>query len=275
MLSQLSNILVIGGTSGLGEAFARALHSQGKSVIITGRRSDRLSKLASELPGLRTYQWDVSDINSISKHASEVFKTHPEIDTVFVNAGVQRSFFWADPGAHSDAEIAEETNTNFTAPLVIFRNVVPHLIAKANAGKASALWATTSGLAYTSVPLYPVYNATKAGLHQAMISLRQQVKFQPDAVKQNFNVVEIAPPYVETDLDNKHRERNIQIQGGPEKATKPMKLEDYMNVTMKQLASTGADGKMLKEIGTGFSEMGINAWRGAFDPIFNKIGLMD
>ena len=125
------------------------------------------------------------------------------------------------------------------------------------------------------VPLYPVYNGTKSGLHQVLVSLRQQVAFQPEEVKKNFNVVEVAPPYVETSLDDKHREWNIAVQGGPEKAVKPMKLEEYMNVTMEQLASTGPDGKMLKELGTGFSEMGIKAWRGAYQPIMDQIHMSD
>ena len=275
MLAQLHTILILGGTSGLGEAFARALHGQKKTVIITGRRSERLSKLTSELPGLQTYQWDVSDINAISKHVSEVFRLYPDIDTVFVNSGIQRSFFFADPNATTDAEVVEEANTNFVAPFVVFRNVVPRLIARASEGKPVALWATTSGLAYVSIPLFPVYNATKSGLHQGIVGLRQQLKFQPEAVQKNFNVVEVAPPYVESDIDIQHRERDIAIQGGPEKAAKPMKLHDYMDITMNQLASTGPDGKMLKEVGTGFSEMGINAWRGAFNPILENMNMMD
>ena len=49
-------VLIIGGTSGLGEGFVRRYHSQGRKVIATGRRMERLEKLKSELPGLITYQ---------------------------------------------------------------------------------------------------------------------------------------------------------------------------------------------------------------------------
>lgn len=56
MTADITKILIIGATSGLGEAFARRFHSLGKKVIITGRRQDRLSELQKELSGLETIQ---------------------------------------------------------------------------------------------------------------------------------------------------------------------------------------------------------------------------
>ena len=50
------HVLVIGGTSGIGEAFVRRYHEQGKHVVATGRRANRLERLKSELKGLATYQ---------------------------------------------------------------------------------------------------------------------------------------------------------------------------------------------------------------------------
>lgn len=52
----MNSILIIGGTSGIGEAFARRFHSIGKKVVVAGRRVERLNSLANELPGLGTIQ---------------------------------------------------------------------------------------------------------------------------------------------------------------------------------------------------------------------------
>ncbi|WP_027134753.1 3-oxoacyl-[acyl-carrier-protein] reductase [Geminicoccus roseus] len=41
--------LVTGATGGIGEAIARALHAQGASLVVTGRRGEVLDKLAADL----------------------------------------------------------------------------------------------------------------------------------------------------------------------------------------------------------------------------------
>ena len=72
-------------------------------------------------------------------------------------------------------------------------------------------------------------------------------------------VVELAPPYVDTGLDAEHRESVIEMQGGEEKAVKPMGLEAYLDTAME-----GLRDEERKEVATGFSEMGVGMWRGAF-----------
>ncbi|KAI4123472.1 MAG: hypothetical protein LQ341_007195, partial [Variospora aurantia] len=54
MSDKFGTILIIGATSGLGEGLARRFHAQGKEVIVTGRRQDRLDALEKELQGLST-----------------------------------------------------------------------------------------------------------------------------------------------------------------------------------------------------------------------------
>ena len=56
MSAQFGTILIIGATSGIGEAFARRYYADGKSIVATGRRLERLQILGRELPGLRTQQ---------------------------------------------------------------------------------------------------------------------------------------------------------------------------------------------------------------------------
>lgn len=52
MSERINTVLFIGGTSGIGEAFARRFHGLGKKVIITGRNQEKLRTLPQDLSGL-------------------------------------------------------------------------------------------------------------------------------------------------------------------------------------------------------------------------------
>ncbi|KAF8854133.1 NAD(P)-binding protein [Acephala macrosclerotiorum] len=256
MTSNIDTILLLGATSGIGEAFARYFHSKGKRVIAAGRRLERLEKLKSELSGLETFQIDVEDVSNIESRLHGLFKTYPDLDSVFVIAGIMSLGQFKDPSTTSTQGIVSEVTTNLIAPMVIARTVVPHLL---SLKRPTTFITVSSGLAYMPLPFYPVYNATKSGVHTFTVVLRTQL------AGTNVNVIEVAPPYVDTELDTKIREKQNEMQGG--NGHPPMPLKEYMDVTTKQLEE-GKD----KELATGFSAMGVNAWRGAFQPLLDRFG---
>lgn len=49
-------VLIVGSTSGIGEELARQYHAKGKTVILSGRRNERLERIKSELPGSQSIQ---------------------------------------------------------------------------------------------------------------------------------------------------------------------------------------------------------------------------
>jgi uncharacterized oxidoreductase len=70
---------------------------------------------------------------------------------------------------------------------------------------------------------------------------------------------------VDTGLDARFREKTIELQGGPGKAHPPMPLKEYMDS-----ATAAFEKGDQKEIAVGFSQMGVDAWRGAFGPILQQ-----
>lgn len=80
--------------------------------------------------------------------------------------------------------IGLEMVTNYTSYIHLLKVFLPHLIASK---KQTSVIATTSGLAM--VPLYRCgnYCATKAALHQLILTLRAQLK------NTNVKVIEIMP----------------------------------------------------------------------------------
>lgn len=255
MTSSIKTILIIGGTSGIGEAFAKRFHAAGKHVIITGRRQQRLQELKASLKGLDTYVMDMTDLGSLPKHVDILTKTYPNIDTVWVNGGIQTAFKFTELDSTSDSSVMNEINTNVTGPVILARHIIPFLL---KSKSEANFMITSSGLAFIPIASYPVYCPTKAFVHHFLVGLRQQLKGT------NVNVIEIAPPRVGTDLDVAHKA--VSDQGPP-----GMALEEYTDKTFEIL--NGNKASELKEVGTGFSQNGINAWRGSIGKILEGMGI--
>jgi short-subunit dehydrogenase involved in D-alanine esterification of teichoic acids len=143
--------------------------------------------------------------------------------------------------------------------MLLVRAFYPHLASVAATNKSANLFLVSSGLAFVPFGFYPVYCPTKAAIHSLALTLRQQLNFAPEAVTKNFSICEVVPPYVDTGLDAEHRERvNTMLRGqGPP----PMKLDEYIEKTMWELDKVRVNEKMPKEIATGFSQVGVDAWR--------------
>ncbi|KAI1463497.1 NAD(P)-binding protein [Daldinia caldariorum] len=272
MTSRINTILIIGATSGIGEALVRRFHSLGKKVIATGRRKDRLDALAQELQDLDTRQFDIADLTCLAPNVDSILKDYPRLDTVMINAGVQRSYSMLDPSTSDPEVIINEINTNLTGPSLLVRLFIPHLLELAKAGDKTNLFVTTSSLAYVPLPFYPTYCPSKAGVHTLAKVLRQELSFGPKEAK-NLNIVEIIPPYVDTGLDDAHRDHVTNLQGGPEKAFPAMPLKEYMDKVFETLEQLDQDGSFKREIGVGLGKVVEETWRGSFEKVLEQMGV--
>jgi NAD(P)-dependent dehydrogenase (short-subunit alcohol dehydrogenase family) len=79
--------IVTGASSGLGEHFARVLHEVGADVVVTARRTDRLERLARELPGAFAVAGDVADDADRERIVSSALERFGRIDVLVNNAG--------------------------------------------------------------------------------------------------------------------------------------------------------------------------------------------
>jgi uncharacterized oxidoreductase len=256
MLANISKILIIGATSGIGEGFAKYYHSKGKTVIVAGRRFERLSNLKSDLHGLEIIQLDVEDLGKLESNIEAILKAHPDLDSVLPMAGKMEYFNLTDLSSSTTKSIISEATTNLIAPMIITRILVPHF---QFLNRPTTLITVSSGLGYIPVNMWPVYNATKAGIHAFSVSLRSQTAVS------NVHVIELAPPYVDTALDDHFREKMIKQLG--DHAQQPMMLEEYMERT-----TDGMNQEGVKEVASGFGELGVTTWRNAFGPILEAWG---
>ncbi|HEY6289346.1 MAG TPA: SDR family NAD(P)-dependent oxidoreductase, partial [Nitrospiraceae bacterium] len=81
-------ILITGGSTGIGLAFARKFLELGNQVIVTGRRQSVLDELKADYPKLHTIQSDVADPAQIAALAKRVKAEFPKLDVLMNNAGI-------------------------------------------------------------------------------------------------------------------------------------------------------------------------------------------
>jgi uncharacterized oxidoreductase len=182
-----STILIAGGTSGIGLQFARELQNAGNTVIVAGRRQDKLDAIASAC-GIEGVPLDITDPGSVQRLTEHVTATHPELDTVVLMAGVMEAEDLRSPAAIAVAE--RTVATNLLGPIRLIHALLPFLSQR----PAATILTVTSGLAYVPLASTPTYSATKAAMHSFTESLREQLR---DTTVQ---VIEIVPPLTRTAL---------------------------------------------------------------------------
>lgn len=181
-----STVLITGGASGIGLAFAQRFAAAGSRVVVCGRRHEVLDEAKSQ--GLETIRCDVGSEEERIALYERVVRDYPDLNVFMNNAGVQ-----VRPPRFTDgvdwAPIKNELAINLEAPIHLAALFVPFL-----SKRESTLINVTSGLAFVPIAFMPTYCATKAALHSFTMTLRKQAEGTP------MHVVEIAPPAVNTDL---------------------------------------------------------------------------
>ena len=197
-----NTILITGGTSGIGLAFAEEFLRSGNKVIICGRRQNRLSQIEEKNPGIVTYVSDVADSKDREALANQVISNYPNVNVLINNAGVQLLTDLTKPVDLN--RVNSEVETNLIAPIHLSSLFVQHLTTR----KEAAIINISSGLAFVPLSFMPVYCATKAAIHSLTLSLRHQLK------NTSIKVFEIAPPAVDTELGSDRRQDKTQSHGG-------------------------------------------------------------
>ena len=211
-----NTIFITGGGSGIGRGLAEAFHQRGNKVIISGRRRAALDAVVAANPGMAAVELDITDPASIAAVAAKLVAGHPELNVLINNAGIMLPDRAAGPV--EDKLLVDTITTNLVGPIRMTSALVEHL-----KGKEGAVIAYTSSvLGFVPMAATAVYSATKAALHSYALSQRFLLKGA------GIRVLEIAPPWVRTDLMNSRE------------AEQAMPLDLFIAETMK-VFGTDAD----------------------------------
>jgi uncharacterized oxidoreductase len=218
-----NTVFIPGATSGIGLGLALRLKDKGNTVIVGGRRTALLDRIAAEHPGIGTVTVDTTDPESIAAARDELAARYPELDTLITMAGIMEPEELRDPAS---LDVAERTVTvNLLGPIRLINAFLPGLLAR----PAATIVTVSSGLAYVPLPATPSYNATKAAIHSYTESLRVQL------TQSNVQVIELVPPATRTTLMN---QQDSEVA---------MPLEEFLDEAMSLLEADPAAEQILVE----------------------------
>lgn len=169
--------LITGASSGIGEAFARAL-PKSTSLLLTGRNRARLSHLASELANAeRSVRSIAADLATAEgRQAVIAFAEGQPVDLLINNAGIACFGPVAENPPQRESEMAQ---LNVVAPVELTRAVLPGMLQRAAGGRRGGLIVVASAAAFMPVPLFATYAAGKAFLLHYAEALAEELSGSP------------------------------------------------------------------------------------------------
>ncbi|MBW4425106.1 MAG: SDR family oxidoreductase [Nostoc desertorum CM1-VF14] len=188
-------VIIIGASSGIGEATAKLLAGKGAKVVLGARREQQLRKLVDEIQtdgGQAVYQvMDVvnpSDNAQIVKLAKETFGG---VDVIFLNAGIMPN---SPLSALKTDEWNQTVDINIKGVLNGIAAVLPTFISQ----KSGHVITTSSVAGLKAYPGGAVYGGTKWFVRDFMEVLRMESAQE----RTNIRTATIYPAAINTELLN-------------------------------------------------------------------------
>ncbi|MFD2237439.1 SDR family NAD(P)-dependent oxidoreductase [Aureimonas populi] len=185
-------VFITGATSGFGQATARRFAQAGWSLVLTGRRQERLAALRDELaPQVPVHiaALDVRDAKAVQAAFDALPEAFRALTTLVNNAGLALAPVPAQRAALEDWHTMIDTNV--TGLVNVTHAALPWLL-KTGAGASIVNIGSVAG--EWPYPGSHVYGATKAFVKQFSLNLRS------DLIATGVRVTDIAPGMAETEF---------------------------------------------------------------------------
>jgi NADP-dependent 3-hydroxy acid dehydrogenase YdfG len=193
-------VVITGASSGLGEAVARLLSSEGASVVLGARRAERIETLARELTDAGgkavAVTTDVTDSDQVKRLVDTAVQRFGRVDVIINNAGLM-------PQSPLERAKIDDWNrvidVNIKGVLYGIAAVMPYFKEQ----RSGHVINVSSVAGHKVRPGGAVYAATKHAVRVISEGLRQEVKAY------NIRTTIISPGAVETELPDSITEPDI------------------------------------------------------------------
>jgi len=153
------NVVITGGSTGIGFATAKAFIEKEANVTITSRNAENLQQAAAKInsSNLQMVVSDTSNIPGIDVLEKAVAASGKKIDVLFLNAGIA---VFASIAEATEADFDAQFNTNVKGFFFTLQKLMPHLADGATVLFTSSTVATASNLGTS------IYSATKGAVNK-------------------------------------------------------------------------------------------------------------
>lgn len=183
--------LVVGASSGIGEALARRLAAAGGKVALVARREEDLRRIALEIDSAAgeeralAFPHDVLDFEAVPALFQEIARALGGLDLVVYAAGM---ILPVEPDEYDTVKDLEMLRVNLLGA-VAWLNPAADRFARLGRGSIVGIGSVAGDRGRSP---NPVYGTSKAGLHTYLEALRNRV------ARQGVKVVTIKPGFVDT-----------------------------------------------------------------------------
>jgi NAD(P)-dependent dehydrogenase (short-subunit alcohol dehydrogenase family) len=185
--------VITGGSSGIGYAVAKALVREGCSVVITGRKEEKLNAAAAELSALTKDNakvvgqvCDLRELYSVDAMFDMVQTRFGRVDILFNNAGISQA-----PTSVEETSVEmwrEMVDINLNGVFLCTRAALPLM------SRGGTILNNLSAAAKQTFPKFAAYTAAKTGAYGFTLSLRDEL------MPRGIRVTALMPGATSTDL---------------------------------------------------------------------------
>jgi hypothetical protein len=217
----MKTALITGASSGIGRATAIALAKAGFSLVLCGRRQDRLDELKnmlSTLGRMHTLNFDIRDKDAVFKAIDSLPSDIKEIDVLINNAGNAHGLDPIEKGSLEDWDAMLDINVK--GLLYVSKAILPAMLHRESGHIINV--GSTAGK-----EVYPNGNVYCASKH-AVDALNQAMRI--DLNGKGIRVGAINPGMVETEFSKVRFKDDVERAEKVYQGFQPLKPEDVADI---------------------------------------------
>ncbi len=187
------NVIVTGGSRGIGEAIVKLLAESGYNVILNYNKSEDLAnnikdELKNEGYNIEIFKADVSKREDCKKLVEYSIKKFGEIDILINNAGISQVKLFTDL---TDDDWNNMMQTNLNSVFYMSQEIAHHMIQRKKGSiiNISSVWGIVGGACEVH------YSASKSAINGLTKALAKELG------PSNIRVNAIAPGIIDTDMN--------------------------------------------------------------------------